>query len=105
MYSLVNDLDLSIDVIRYSVPINNVTAPKYFKNVVMKDLKATSTVQEVNIADWFTKATFIEGNYTIQGTTVIENPIFYNNVKYLLNERVFKYKYENFVIFVGFSDS
>lgn len=83
--SLVNDLDLSNDVIRYSVPINNVTAPKYFKSVVMKDLSATATVQEVGILDWFTKAAFIEGNYTIQGTTVIENPIFYNNVKYVLN--------------------
>lgn len=88
MASMVNELDLSIDVIRYSVPTNNVTAPKYFKNVIMKDLSTTATVQEVNIVEWFTKAAFIEGNYTIQGTTVIENPIFYNNVKYVLNEQV-----------------
>lgn len=83
MVSLVNDLNLSIDVIRYSIPYNNVTAPKNFRNIVIKDLSATATVQEVNIRDWFAKAAFIEGNYTIQGTTVIENPIFYNNVKYV----------------------
>lgn len=69
-------------MIRYSVPINNVTAPKYFRNVVLKDLSSTGTVQDVNIRDWFTKAAFTEGNYNIQGTTVIENPIFFNNVKY-----------------------
>lgn len=81
--ALMNGLDVATDVARYSSPINNVTASKSFESVAVSDINCQSgcTLMAVDIIDWISKAVFVGGNYTIQGTTVIEAPIFYNNLK------------------------
>lgn len=81
--SLINGLDVVTDVVRYSSPINNVTASKSFESVAVSNLNCQigSTLMDVDVVDWISKVAFVNGNYTIQGSTVIEAPIFYSNLK------------------------
>ncbi len=82
--SLVNGFNVATDVARYSYPINNVTSGlKTFDGIAVSNVKCQygCTLADVNVADWISKLVFISGNYTIQGTTVMDAPIFYNNVK------------------------
>lgn len=82
--TLINGLDVGNDIVRYSVPLNNVTAPKWFQHrVTINELYSQNgaTVQDVNVAEWIRKSVLISGDYTIQGLTVIENPIFFENLK------------------------
>lgn len=69
---------------RYSLPINNVTAPKYFESISIEQFYCDHgcTVQDVDISEWIAKSVLTYGNYTIQGTTTIDNPIFYNDIRY-----------------------
>lgn len=81
--SLINGLDMVVDVVRYSNVINNITAVKSFDGVAVRNINCKNgcTLIGVDIGDWISKLAFAGGNYTIQGTTVIEAPIFYNNIK------------------------
>lgn len=69
---------------RYSVPINNVTAPKHFESISAEQFYCEygCTVQEIDLSEWIAKSALTHGNYTIQGTTTIENPIFYNDIRW-----------------------
>lgn len=81
--TLINGLDVSTDIVRYSVPLNNITATKGFQSITVNELYCQNgaTLQDVNVAEWIRKSVLISGNYTIQGITVIENPIFFDNLK------------------------
>lgn len=37
-------------------------------------------IQEVEIPDWMIRAILTVGNYTIQGTTVLESPLIFGDV-------------------------
>lgn len=41
---------------------------------------------DVDVGDWLNKVVFAVGNYTIQGTTVMDAPLFYNNLKWVSKE-------------------
>lgn len=81
--SLINGLNVAADVARYSNPINNVTALKSFESVAVSNLNCEigCTLMGVDIVDWISKVAFVGGNYTIQGTTVMEAPVFYSDLK------------------------
>lgn len=81
--TLVNGFNVATDVARYSSPLNNVTSFKTFESVAVNNLNCQygCTLMDVDISDWFSKVTFAGGNYTIQGTTVMDAPLFYNNLK------------------------
>lgn len=81
--SLINGFDVITDVVRYSNPINNVTAAKSFERLDVGNLYCRNgcTLMDVDVYDWMNKVVFVGGNYTIQGTTVIEAPVIYNSVK------------------------
>lgn len=81
--SLMNGFDLATDVLRYSNPINNVTASKSFESVAVSNIICQNgcTLMDVDVIDWISKVAFLGGNYTIQGTTVIDAPMFYNSLQ------------------------
>lgn len=99
MVTLINGLDLSLDVLRYSAPTTNITAPKNIKKAEVNDLYCQNycTLQQVDITEWIAKAALVLGNYTIQGTTVIENPIFYGDIRYTLYKKYKTSRHEYFV--------
>lgn len=81
--SLINGFDVATDVVRYSNPINNVTAVKSFESVAVNNLECQNgcILMDVDVGDWIRRVAFTGGNYTIQGTTIMEAPVFYNDLK------------------------
>lgn len=61
----------------------NVTAIKYFRDMYVEELMmdVEGRIQDVLIADWMVRAILTVGNYTIQGTTVLENPFIFGDVQ------------------------
>lgn len=78
--TLLNGFDVARDVVRYSSPINKVTSLKSFESVAVSDLNCKNgcTLTGVDVGDWLSKLVFVGVNYTIQGTTIIDAPTFYN---------------------------
>lgn len=70
-------------MLRYSVPTNNITKTKQFSNVNVQNLICGQgcTIQGVDILEWISKATLTQGNHTIQGTVLMKNPVFDDDLK------------------------
>lgn len=81
--SLINNLDFRTDLIRYSVPMSNVTASKRFESLFVDNLLCANggRIQDVDIADWVAGSALTVGNYTIQGITVMESPSIFGDVR------------------------
>lgn len=81
--SLVNGIDLANDVMKYSSPLNNISAVKSFESALIHNLNCQNgcKLMDVDIGQWIGRVALSGGNYTIQGTTVIEAPISYYNLK------------------------
>lgn len=81
--TLLNGFDVATDVVRYSIPINHVSSVKSFESVAVSNINCQNgcKLMDVDVIDWLTKIVFVGGNYTIQGTTIMEAPIFYNNLQ------------------------
>lgn len=81
--ALINGLDFRTDILRFSVPLANITATKYFNNLYVEEMMmdVEGRIQDVLIADWLVRAILTVGNYTIQGTTVLENPFIFGDVQ------------------------
>lgn len=79
----INGYDLEKDVLLNNIEYNNVTARKYFKNINIENLFCENDcrLQDINISEWISKSTFVYGNYTIQGTTIIDNVKIYDDVR------------------------
>lgn len=81
--SLINGFNVVTDVVRYSNPINNVTGVKSFDGLTTTNLHCLigCRLMDIDIASWMDRVAYLNGNYTIQGTTVMDAPVFYNNLK------------------------
>lgn len=94
LQSTINNLDFRTDMLRYSLPEQQISAPKRFEHVQVQDIVCQNgaRLQTIDAADWVSKAVLSVGNnYTIQGTTVLENATIFGDVRVFgqVNGRVF----------------
>lgn len=77
-----NDLNMERDVMRYDKP-NKATGSKSFQNLDVDVLKLDKNinVQDVDIIDFTTKAVLKDGNFKIEGKSVIERASFDNGLR------------------------
>lgn len=63
--------------------MGNITATKYFQDMQVEKLWLTvdGRIQDVDISDWMVRSILTVGNYTIQGTTVLESPSVFGDVQ------------------------
>lgn len=81
--SLINGFNVVTDVVRYSNSINNVTGVKSFEGLTTTNLNCQigCRLMNIDVMDWMGRVALLSGNYTVQGTTVMDAPIFYDNLK------------------------
>lgn len=76
--TLINNLNFNNDIVRFSRPeMNIIRASKIFSELRVKNLVCQygCSVNEVDLGEWIAKAVLVNNNYTIQGTTYLQNPV------------------------------
>lgn len=76
--TLINNLNFNNDIVRFSRPeMNIIRASKIFSELRVKNLVCQygCAVNEVDLGEWIAKAVLVNNNYTIQGTTYLQNPV------------------------------
>lgn len=90
--SRINGLDFRTDVLRHSLPEQQITALKHFDDAIVENIVCQNggRLQDVNVGEWISRAVFADGNnYTIQGTVVLENATVFGDLRVFghLNDR------------------
>lgn len=76
--TLINSLNLNNDIVHFSRPeMNIVRASKTFSGLRIRNFVCGDgcSVNEVDLGEWIAKAVLVNNNYTIQGSTYLQNPV------------------------------
>jgi hypothetical protein len=77
----INGLNFAQDVLRYDQP-RPVTGHKHFMRLFVNNTNCPVPCYfgDINMSEWIGKAVLTFGNYTIQGTTILRDPVVYGNI-------------------------